>query len=246
LGEIISPKKEKKEKNTTPKKKEAIKEMNHLTNIFTISKLTKSFGTRTVLDISTLGIPQGGIHVLLGANGAGKTTLLEILSCLSSPSSGLVHFFDTAIDYGNTRQLHALRRRVVLVHQTPIMFSDTVTNNVAFGLKARGVCKVECEERILAMLVALELEHLAKALATTLSGGETQRIALARALILEPEVLLLDEPTANVDVGAAEGIERILQSLIPRTTLIMTSHNRAQSERLATSSTLLEHGRVIA
>jgi len=195
--------------------------------IFSISDLTKRYGDRTILDIPALSYKKGAIYGLQGPNGAGKTTLLNILALLEYPNTGSVFYKSKPVQYAEP-YLQRLRKEVVLVDQLPLLFTTTVFKNIEFGLKIRGIEKEERQRRIAKVLDMVGMGDFAQAPAHQLSGGETQRVALASRLVLKPEVLLLDEPTANVDVASAQQIKEA--SLMARrdwnTTLIIASHDR--------------------
>jgi tungstate transport system ATP-binding protein len=195
--------------------------------LFHISDLTKKFSDRTVLDVSALALRKGEIHGLQGPNGAGKTTLLNILALLEAPTAGTVAYKSEPVRYSET-YLQRLRKEVVLVDQLPLLFTTTVYKNMEFGLKIRGIEKQERKRRIMKGLDMVGMGNFTRAQAQQLSGGETQRVALASRLVLKPEVLLLDEPTANVDVASAQQIKEA--ALLARrewnTTLIIASHDR--------------------
>ena len=195
--------------------------------IFNISDLTKRYGDRTVLDIPALSFEKGAICGLQGPNGAGKTTLLNILSLLETPTAGIVSYKSKPVQYVEP-YLQRLRKEVILVDQLPLLFTTTVFKNIEFGLKIRGIEKEERKRRIAKGLDMVGMGDFVQAPAHQLSGGETQRVALASRLVLKPEVLLLDEPTANVDVASAQQIKEA--SLMARrewnTTLIIASHDR--------------------
>jgi tungstate transport system ATP-binding protein len=195
--------------------------------IFDISDLTKRYGDRTILDISELSFKKGAIYGLQGPNGAGKTTLLNILAFLEYPNSGSVLYKSKPVQYVEP-YLQRLRKEVVLVDQLPLLFSTTVFKNLEFGLKIRGLEKEERKRRIVKGLDMVGMGDFIHAPAHQLSGGETQRVALAARLVLKPEILLLDEPTANVDAASAQQIKEA--ALMARrewnTTLIIASHDR--------------------
>jgi tungstate transport system ATP-binding protein len=195
--------------------------------IFSISDLTKKYGDRAILDIPELSFKKGAIYGLQGPNGAGKTTLLNILALLENPTTGMVDYKSKPVQYVEP-YLQRLRKEVILVDQLPLLFTTTVFKNIEFGLKIRGIEKEERRRRIAKGLDMVGMGDFAQAPAHQLSGGETQRVALASRLVLKPEVLLLDEPTANVDVASAQQIKEA--SLMARrewdTTLIIASHDR--------------------
>lgn len=195
--------------------------------LFDISDLTKTFSDRTVLDVPALALKKGEIYGLQGPNGAGKTTLLNILAFLERPTAGIVSYKSKPVQYSEPF-LQRLRKEVVLVDQLPLLFTTTVFNNMEFGLKIRGISKEERKRRILKGLAMVGMGDFVYAPANQLSGGETQRVALAARLVLKPEILLMDEPTANVDIASAQQIKEA--ALMARrkwdTTLIIASHDR--------------------
>ena len=195
--------------------------------IFNISDLTKRYGDRTILDIAALSFKKGAIYGLQGPNGAGKTTLLNILAFLEYPNSGSVLYKSKPVQYMEPYLQH-LRKEVILVDQLPLLFTTTVFKNLEFGLKIRGIEKEERKRRIFKGLDMVGMGDFIHAPAHQLSGGETQRVALAARLVLKPEILLLDEPTANVDAASAQQIKEA--ALMARrewnTTLIIASHDR--------------------
>ncbi len=195
--------------------------------LFKISHLTKKYNQRTILDVQALNLKMGSIYGLQGPNGAGKTTLLNILALLEYPTAGSVFYKSKPVQYVEP-YLRRLRKEVILVDQLPLLFTTTVFKNMEFGLKIRGIEKEERKRRVVEGLDMVGMRDFAQAPAHQLSGGETQRVALASRLVLKPEVLLLDEPTANVDAASAQQIKDA--SLMARrewgTTLIIASHDR--------------------
>ncbi len=216
--------------------------------MFDIKNLKKvvQFQNKTLLDIDNISFEEGKLHTLRGQNGAGKTTLLHILALVSAPTSGSVKFFNEEIDYSSTKQLHKLRQQIVLMEQSPIMFTGSVEFNICFGMNVRRIDKKLQQKKLDEVLERLEITRLKKFQANTLSGGENQRVALARALVLEPKCLILDEPTASVDRASRELIEGVLQTLPPKISIIMTTHSEEQNELLAQNTITLENGKVIA
>ena len=178
--------------------------------LYRLENLVRLHGERTVLNIECLEIQPNAIYTLIGPNGAGKTSLLQILAFLDKPSSGRISFNDLPVRFSETH-LHRLRRKVVLLDQSPILFSGTVYRNVEFGLKVRKMSRELRKQRIGVMLELVGMEKFADYDIQGLSGGEVKRVALARALALRPEVLLCDEPTANVDRENQEIILNILK-----------------------------------
>ena len=195
--------------------------------LFEIAGLTKKYRDRTILDIHQLSLEKGAIYGLQGPNGAGKTTLLNILALLETPTTGMVSYKSKSVQYSEP-YLQRLRKEVVLVDQLPLLFTTSVFKNLEFGLKIRGIEKEERKRRIYKGLDMVGMGDFVHAPAHRLSGGETQRVALAARLVLKPEILLLDEPTANVDAASAQQIKEA--ALMARrewdTTLIIASHDR--------------------
>jgi tungstate transport system ATP-binding protein len=212
--------------------------------LYRLDSLRYSYGPRTVLDIPDLTIDSGRLYLLTGANGSGKSTLLSILALLTSPTTGTVSFRGAAVQWDN-RSLLAARRRVTLLHQAPYLFNESVYTNVAFGLKARGITGKEQHAVVEQALAVVELAGFEKRKARELSGGEAQRVAMARALAFRPEVLLLDEPLANVDRDTALLLEKVVVSLPQQgTSVIMTTHDPAQPGRLAAERLHLVAGKI--
>ena len=176
--------------------------------LYRLTDVTRVFDDRTVVDIPALSIEAGGRYALLGPNGAGKTTLLDILAFLERPTTGTIAFRSKPVDFSRQR-LRRLRQQVVMVAQSPILFTTTVFQNVAFGLKVRKIRGKERRKRVEDALEQVGMAAFSGAMAHRLSGGETQRVALAQALAVSPKVLLCDEPTANVDAEHQAGIMRI-------------------------------------
>jgi tungstate transport system ATP-binding protein len=203
------------------------------------------YGARTVLRLPSLTILQGEILALVGPSGAGKSTLLRLLALLEEPKRGeiLLHSGDRRVSYASASI--AERRQIAMVFQRPVLLSRSVRANVAYGLRLRG--ERDGRERVDGALERVSLMSLANARPRTLSGGEMQRVALARALVLEPRVLLLDEPTANLDPSNVRLIENLVreQHEAYGTTIIMVTHNVFQARRLATRVALLLDGELV-
>ncbi len=213
--------------------------------LYELNKVTRTFGNRTVLDIDSLSFEARKIYALIGPNGAGKTTLLNQLAFLDQPSTGQLHFKSSEVVYDHS-SLTRLRRQAVLVDQSPILFSGSVWRNIEFGLKVRKIPKKERSRRIAHALERVTMTDFAQRDIQGLSGGEVKRVALARALALEPEVLLCDEPTANVDREHQEIILKILShaNRVRHTTIIFSTHYLSQSRQLAHHTMLLQNGRL--
>jgi molybdopterin-binding protein len=207
--------------------------------------LVKRHGEVTVLDLPQLDLARGRTHVLVGPNGAGKTTLLRIVNGLDLPDSGSVHVLGADLRAcGRTATLD-LQRRMAFCPEKPYLFQTTVRRNVEYPLRARGVGKAECRTRAEAAMEKLGVLGLAGRDARSLSAGETQRAAIARAVAPDPELLLLDEPLANVDGEAVPLVEKILVDLASRgVTVVAATHVLEQAYRLSANVVRLEAGRI--
>jgi len=210
---------------------------------YRLEGVQKTYGARAVLDIPALDLAAGEIFAIVGPSGAGKSTLLRLLAFLEAPTRGTIRFGPRQIAHPALGI--ADRRQVTMVFQRPVLLSRSVRANVAYGLRLRG--QRDGHQRINEMLARVSLSNLAKAQPRTLSGGEMQRVALARALVLEPRVLLLDEPTANLDPHNVRLIEDLLREQHSRfnTTLVIVTHNVFQARRLATRVALLLDGQIV-
>ncbi len=213
--------------------------------LYQIKNLTRTYNGRTVLQVDSLDIYTGEILALVGPSGAGKSTLLRQLNFLEPANSGRVTFEATV--YNGAEPPLAVRRKITTVFQSPVLLSRSVMANVAYGLNLRGRPKKLIEQAVKQALEQVGLGHLARAAARTLSGGEAQRVALARALVVEPTVLLLDEPTANLDPYNIKLIEQIISEVNHRagTTVVLVTHNVFQAKRLADRVALMLEGRLV-
>ena len=213
--------------------------------LYRLNSIRKCYGSSVVLDIDELTIVEGRLYTLIGANGAGKSTLLNILAFLSPPTAGEIFYAGKRVDW-NHGSVEEHRRKVTLLHQSPYLFEGTVHANVAFGLKARGIPGEEQRRTVEKALDIVGLQEFGDRKARELSGGETQRVAMARALVLKPEVLLLDEPLANIDRETTGLLETVIASLPAQgTTVVMTTHDPDHPDRLNGESIFLEGGRVV-
>ncbi|MFI5400174.1 MAG: energy-coupling factor ABC transporter ATP-binding protein [SAR324 cluster bacterium] len=195
-------------------------------------------GGRTLLAEITLTLGAGVPIFVLGPNGAGKTLLLRTCHGLLSPTSGTLR-------WGGADRSTALKRQA-MVFQRPILLRRSAAGNIEHALRVRGFPGREIPGRAAAALSRVGLEHLAHRPARVLSGGEQQRVAIARAWALEPELLLLDEPTANLDPSATQAIEEAIAALhAAGVALIVASHDLAQARRLARRIVFLHRGRVL-
>ncbi len=195
-----------------------------------------------LLSIESLELVPKKVYALTGANGAGKSTLLRIIALLIKPQRGVIQF--PGLTSGDADQL---RKQVTYVEQSPYLFQGTVSDNLSFGLKLRGVGRKEQVRRINLTLSIVGLEGFEQRKAKELSCGEIQRVALARALVFKPEVLLLDEPTANIDVNSRPAFEGLLARL-PKygVTVVFSTHDRFQAQRVGAELLCIHDGKLQA
>jgi tungstate transport system ATP-binding protein len=212
--------------------------------IFGIRNLTRIYGEKKVLDIEELNLEEGRITGIIGPSGAGKSTLLYILNGLEKATSGKIVF--------DGKELKAepdieTRRQMSMVFQKPTVFNTTVYENMAYGLKLRGINKVETREKVLELAKLIGLEDKLTQKALTLSGGEAQRLSLARAVIHKPKVLLLDEPTANLDPANVAMIEKLILHAKTEygTSIVVITHNMFQARRISEKLVFLLNGSIV-
>ena len=199
------------------------------------------YGEHTALRIDELDIDSGEVLAIIGPNGSGKSTLLRVLGLLQKPTEGrlLFHGSDSA-----RNDALALRRRIATVFQEPLLLNATVYDNAALGLKLRGMSRAEIDGRLGPWLERFGIAHLAKRTARTLSGGEAQRTSLARAFVLDPELLLLDEPFAALDATTREALLFELRAVIEssKTTTVLVTHDRQEAFTLGKRLGVLKEG----
>ncbi|MBI3978810.1 MAG: ATP-binding cassette domain-containing protein [Chloroflexi bacterium] len=200
---------------------------------------------RTILDVPSLAVAEGEVLAVLGPNGAGKSTLLRCLALLERPTAGAVGFRGRALSW---REAVDYRRRTAMLFQEPLLLDTTVFENVATGLRLRGIPGREIDRRVAAWLDRLGIAGLARRSARTLSGGEARRVSLARALVVEPEVLFLDEPFSALDAPTRAAFAHDLVGLLDeqRTTTVLVTHDQAEARALADRVAVLLDGRVAA
>jgi tungstate transport system ATP-binding protein len=209
---------------------------------YRLQSVRQRYAGRTVLDIEKLEVRRGEILALVGPSGSGKSTLLRLLNFLERPAEGTIWYEGRAAE-GESTPLE-LRRQVTTVFQQTVLQKASVRTNVAYGLRLRGL---KVDGQLEGLLATVGLGELSGMPARSLSGGEKQRVALARALIFRPRVLLLDEPTANLDpytVGLIEDIVRA-ENRDHGTTVVLVTHNVFQAHRLAHRTGLVLNGRLV-
>ena len=203
-------------------------------------------GGRDILRTINLRVERGEAFALIGPTGAGKTTLLRLIDLIDTPTSGKIFFNGVDMTASEKVRLEA-RRRMAFVLQKPIVFNLSVYDNIACGLRWRGVGRSHIREKVSRILDMVGLADCKSRNARTLSGGEVQRVAIARALAIEPEVLLLDEPTANLDPISASRTEELIAGVIKRDaiTVLMATHDMSQGQRLADRISVLMNGEIL-
>jgi len=196
------------------------------------------------LELESLSVGRGDILALVGPNGAGKTTFLMLLAFLARPGRGGLEFLG-ADPWADEGSVVRARRDAVLVTHHPYLFKGTVADNLSFGLKLRATPKADWPARLRSALALVELDGWERRSISGLSAGQAQRVALARALVLRPRVLLLDEPTANIDAGLGLRMEALLREVSREsgTTVVFSTHNFSQASRLADDILYLSDGR---
>jgi tungstate transport system ATP-binding protein len=206
--------------------------------------IAKSYGKKKVLEGCTQGFGRG-VTAIMGPNGCGKSTLLRIGALLETPTSGKVRYYYSR--ESSAAQDIKLMRKLSLVLPRAGIFNASVWRNATYGLRVRGVRRKETKKRTKEILNAVGLYEKRKQNALTISTGEAQRLALARAMVLEPEVLFLDEPTANLDEENTTIVENIILRLKASPNppiIVMTTHDRYQADRLADSIITVRNGKV--
>lgn len=206
-----------------------------------LKDIIREYKNRRVLDIPYGKIKSGSRTAIVGSNGAGKSTLLNVIAGLDTEHSG--HVF-----YGEDKKsFDDYSREITMVFQKPYLISTTVEKNIAFPMKIRGFSDEEQEERVSSLCEELSLTHLRKQKSWKLSGGETQKVALARAIAFSPSLLILDEPTANIDPSTTSEIERMLFKINKEegTTMLFVTHNLVQAKRVCNHMIFLSQGRLI-
>jgi tungstate transport system ATP-binding protein len=215
-------------------------------SLIKVAGLTHSYSEREVLQDLNLSVGRGEVFALIGPTGAGKTTLLRIMDLLEVPGAGEIYFDGKCIPHSGKQRLE-IRRRMSFIHQKPQVFNLSVYDNVACGLRWRGEKRNKIAEKVDHILEMVGLNGYKNRNARTLSGGEAQRVALARSLVLEPEVLLLDEPTANLDPVSTDKIEQSISYIARQrnTTMILATHVMSQGQQLADRIGVLLNGRLV-
>lgn len=216
-----------------------------MTNAYQLKNITVNYQHNVVLDIAELIIPQGKCSVLLGENGAGKSTLLTLLACLSVPNKGSLDVLNQAIELPLSSNL---RQKIGFVEQHPYLLSGTVEYNLKLTLKLQGIPSTKHDNLIQRALEQTKTIHLAKKLTNTLSGGELKRVAIARSIVYQPDILLLDEPFSHLDQRHIQLLEEFIVNFAKQEnkTIIFSSHDRLQGMALADNIINLVAGKITA
>ena len=205
--------------------------------------LSRRVGERDLVVDVGIQVLAGEILAIVGPSGAGKSSFLRLLNRLDEPTAGTVLL--KSVDYRSIAP-QQLRRRIGMVMQTAYLFPGTIASNIAFGPSQRG--EVLSDDRIASLLERVGLPGFADRDVGNLSGGEAQRVALARTLANEPEVLLMDEPTSALDDASVRGIEELILGIVGDrgVTCVIVTHNREQAARLAGRTMVMKAGRLVA
>jgi tungstate transport system ATP-binding protein len=208
-----------------------------------LKNVTKAYDGKKVIEDVNLQVFRGEILSLIGHNGSGKTTILKILSFLINPTSGSVIFQGRL---SSSSDLTVNRMQSTLVFQKTALFDSSVYSNIAYGLKIRKLSKEVLDSKISEVLKLVKLEGFEKRSAKKLSGGEQQRVAIARALALETPLLLLDEPTTNLDPKNAAIVEEVIATVNreQKTTIVFATHNMFQAKNLPSRIAMIEEGKI--
>ena len=208
---------------------------------YKLEKINRAYNEKTVLESVDLTFDQGKIYALVGDNGSGKTTLLETLALIEAPQAGSLFFAASKINF--QKDLTLFRQKIAFCLQHPLMFDTSVANNIAFGLKARK--DNDYQEKVTKISRYFNLTSLLNKNAARLSGGEAQKVALARTFILETPIVLLDEPTANLDEANIESLNNLMSKTKDKgTTIILASHRLNNAYQLADEVITIEDGKV--
>jgi len=190
-----------------------------------VKGLRKRYGERLLFDIGCMEVATHSAYVLTGINGAGKSTLLRVLGGLERAEVDSMRFEGQEVNPHPYPK--AMREAIVYVHQHPVMFSTSVAHNIGYGLHVRGLPKAQAAARVEEAMAWAGVGHLGDADPARLSGGERQRVALARARVLSPKLLLLDEPTANLDGQAREQVIELIPTVVEAGgSVVIACHDR--------------------
>jgi len=214
--------------------------------IIEISGLKKRYSDAFCLDVNYLHTKKGRILVIIGPNGSGKSTLIRLINLLEKPDEGKICFNGREITNGGAGQVE-VRKKMAVVFQDPLLFNTSVYSNVTMGLKIRKIKLSEVKDRIDYLTDKLKIRALLNRSTRSLSGGEKQRVSLARALVLDPELLLLDEPLANIDQSSRENLRSDLFEVLKEygKSIIYVTHDRNEAMVLADDIAVMDEGKIL-
>lgn len=209
-----------------------------------VKGLTTVLGGQKIIDVPSFGVRNGEVMMIIGPNGSGKTTLLMSLALLVKPASGQVIYHGTTIE--SPKQILETRRKIAVLFQESLLLSGTVWDNVMLGLKLRGVSKEEAKPRTEKWLKRFGMLELAKRQALTLSGGEAKRVSLARAFVLDPDVIFLDEPFTALDSPTRQALLEEFEGVLRETgvTTVMVTHERNEALALGDRIAVIIRGKI--
>ncbi len=213
-----------------------------MANLYQLDDVQFAYSKKTVLNIAHLKISSNTITALLGKNGAGKSTLMKLLAFLEKPQQGKIQFHSENITTVSTFEL---RKQVVLVAQKPYLLRGTVLDNIMLGLKFRSLPIAIAQEKAQKALSQVDISYLQNKQTADLSGGEAQKVALARALALQPKVLLLDEPFSHLDQDSIFLIKTLMKDFVYQKghSIIYSTHNPLHTSQIAEKTINLDSGR---
>lgn len=216
-----------------------------MSKVIEIEDLTLVLGGRTILNVPSYALDEGESVSLMGPNGAGKSSLLFVMALLQEPTTGEIRYF------GKSRKEYPrleLQRRMAMVFQKPMMLDLNVYDNIDVGLKFRGINRKERAMRVNASLEQMEITHLSRRRARSLSGGEAQRVAIAQALVVKPDIIFLDEPFSNLDKEIREELMQQINHLLreQRITTVMVTHHRREADVMTDTVYWMEDGEIVS
>lgn len=210
--------------------------------VFRLQGIQQKYNGLKVLDIDQLEIPRGGIFCLLGPSGAGKSTFLRIINLVEKPAAGILEFNGRKIDFSS--DLIKDRRKMAMVFQEPLLFNCSVQRNIGYGLRTRRIKNSTATAKVIDIARVVGVDHLLRRHAYDISGGEAQRVSLARAMAVEPQVLLMDEPFANLDVPNRNRLKKEVKRLVDEMglTLVLVTHDQEVAFEMADRLAVLSQG----
>ncbi|MCK9312995.1 MAG: ABC transporter ATP-binding protein [Methanocorpusculum sp.] len=210
-------------------------------DIISVRGTAKSYGKKEVVHPLNFSVKRGEILAVIGPSGAGKSTLLRMLDTIEPASKGEIFLFGEKV---TKHSAHRLRNRLGMLFQKTVLFDRTVEENIALGLSYRFVSREETKKRVTEVLENMGMSEYAHRSSRTLSGGEGQRVSFARVLVTKPEILFLDEPTANLDPVATRVLEEMIlhENRVNKTTIIINTHDQTQGQRLADRVAVMMNG----